>query len=98
MGIVFLAPLFTFLVTLDWFRVRRAGLAALKEGTVEAQLSWPARALFGLLSLVSFFGALALVTIAAYPTVPGALGLFVLGLGSGWVAITGRVRSTVVRL
>lgn len=97
-GIVFLIPLFTLLVTLDWFHVRHAGPEGIREGKVIPRVAGPARVLCGLLAVVAFAGAGLVVTLPARPGVATAAGLFVIGAIAAWVALTGRVRSTVVRL
>lgn len=96
-GIVFLIPLFTLLVTLDWFHLRRSGPAGIRERTVIPRVSGPARVLSGLLAVVAFAGAGLVVTLPARPGAVTAAGLFVIGAIAAWVALTGRVRSTVVR-
>ena len=97
-GIVFLIPLFTLLVTLDWFQLRHAGPSALREGNIIPRLSAPARVLFGLLSVLALGGAGLEIAIPTPPQVFVAAGLVVIGAIAGWAALTGRVRSTVVRV
>jgi hypothetical protein len=97
-GVVFLMPLFTLLVTLDWFHLRHSGPAGLKEGEVLPRLSWPARVLLGLFSLLAFGGAALELALPTRSQLVVAGGLFILGAIAAWAALTGRVPSTVVRV